>query len=221
MHFLSLHLFKGFIVKQQPWSHAWLLRQAADVMKPQKCNYALISCAVFRMELCRCEHTRFQISCAGLNTRQTRNNQAKSRLNVHQVMPKTRREARAKRRENYLAGQARRPHTHSRTLGVALDESSSSMETGICCQCYAVLTRYSTVFKEVIHQGTELKKRKRINATPKRLEAEFTHYRNITRQHEWLLVNVFDSMGNYFVLQHLHTTWFEGFKRQAYKTTQS
>ena len=75
------------------------------------------------MELWWCEHARFQISYAGLNTLQTRKNQAKSRLNVHQVMPKTQREARAKRSENYLAGQARRPHTHLRTLGVALDES--------------------------------------------------------------------------------------------------
>lgn len=114
-------------------------------------------------------------------------------------MPKTRREGRAKRRENYLAGRARQPHIHSRTLKRALDEASSSTSTDsvICSQCYPVLSRYSTMFKEMVHQGTELKKRKTINPTPKRPESEFTHYRDITRQNEWLRANMFDSMGNY------------------------
>ena len=49
----------------------------------------------------------------------------------------------------------------------------------------------------MVHQGTELKKRKTINPTPKRPESEFTHYRDITRQNEWLRANMFDSMGNY------------------------
>ncbi len=45
--------------------------------------------------------------------------------------------------------------------------------------------------------GSFLKKRKKINPVPKRPESEFTHYRDVTRQNEWLLANVFDSLGNY------------------------
>jgi len=53
------------------------------------------------------------------------------------------------------------------------------------------------MFKGLIHQGTELNKRKRINPSPKRPEAELTHYRDITGQNEWLRANMFDSLGNY------------------------
>lgn len=49
----------------------------------------------------------------------------------------------------------------------------------------------------MVHTGTELKKRKKINPTPKHLESEFTHYRDVTGQNEWLRANVFDSLGNY------------------------
>ena len=81
----------------------------------------------------------------------------------------------------------------------SLDEASSSASTGsgIRPQCYPILSRYTTVFKEMVHQGTELKKRKKINPTPKRPEDEFTHYRDITRQNQWLRANVFDGVENY------------------------
>ena len=53
------------------------------------------------------------------------------------------------------------------------------------------------MFKGIVHQGTELKKRKKINPTPKRPEVDLTHYRDITGQNEWIRANMFDSLGNY------------------------
>ena len=49
----------------------------------------------------------------------------------------------------------------------------------------------------MINQGIELKKRKKSNPLPKCPESEITHYRNVTRQNEWLRANIFDSVGNY------------------------
>lgn len=120
-------------------------------------------------------------------------------------MPKiTRKQQREKQRKNFLDGIARRPHTHSRTLRQSLEEASSSSTSstdqggdGVCPQCFPVLSRYATTFKEMVHTGTELKKRKKINPTPKHPESELTHYRDVTGQNEWLRANVFDSLGNY------------------------
>ena len=60
---------------------------------------------------------------------------------------------------------------------------------------YPCLFRYVSTFKEMIHQGSELKRKKRINPYPKRTEKP--HYRDLVRQNEWLRQNVFDSLGNY------------------------
>lgn len=43
-----------------------------------------------------------------------------------------------------------------------------STSTGVCSQCSPILSCYCDVFKSMIHTGTELKKRKRINPYPKR-----------------------------------------------------
>ena len=115
----------------------------------------------------------------------------------------TRKQDRQKQRENFLKGKARRPHTHSRTLRLSLEESSEAsssshaQESGVCSQCYPVLSRYADTFKEMVHSGSELKKRKMINPSPKRPESDLTHYRDITSQNEWIRANLFDSIGNY------------------------
>ena len=98
---------------------------------------------------------------------------------------------------NYLEGHARRPHSHSKALSKSLEGAEESTATGVCSQCSPILSRYADVFKSMVHTGTELKKRKRINPHPKRGETELTHYRDITRQNEWLQSNFFDSLGNY------------------------
>ena len=47
----------------------------------------------------------------------------------------------------------------------------------------------------MVHTGSELKKRKRLNPNPKRAGA--VQYRDIVCQNNWLKSNVFDSLGNY------------------------
>lgn len=47
----------------------------------------------------------------------------------------------------------------------------------------------------MVHQGSELKRRKSCNPNPQK--ADTTHYRDIVRQNGWLRNNVFDSLGNY------------------------
>ena len=112
-------------------------------------------------------------------------------------MPKTsRKERREKQRTNYLEGRARRPYTHTPSLNRSLAEDSQvCASTGICMQCNPILSRYADTFKSMVHQGTELKKRKHMNPNPKRTDA--TPYRDLKRQNEWIQANVFDSMGNY------------------------
>ena len=113
-------------------------------------------------------------------------------------MPKiTRKDQRDKQRKNFLDGVARRPHIHSRTLRRSLEESTSSStvgeaegEDGVCLQCQPVLSCYISTFKEMVHSGTGLKKRKRINPTPKHSESDFIHYRDVTQQNEWLRANI-------------------------------
>ncbi len=116
-------------------------------------------------------------------------------------MPKvTRKQEREKQKKNFLDGRARGSHTHSSSLRRSLDEATSSsadVSPGVCPQCYPVLSRYTTTFKEMVHSGTELKKRKKVNPSPRRSESDLTHYRDITGQNEWIRANLFDSIGNY------------------------
>lgn len=121
-------------------------------------------------------------------------------------MPKTRRERRKAKRSTYLDGTARNPHRHTPVLKKSLEEETtsssggspslrSSLSTSICPQCKPVLSRYSTTFKAMIHQGSELKKKKAINPQPVR--TDIAHYRDIVGQNEWLRQNMFDTLGNY------------------------
>lgn len=51
----------------------------------------------------------------------------------------------------------------------------------------------------MVHQGSELKKKKSINPHPK--IPDKTHYRDLVRQNEWLRSNLFDCAGNYLYCQ--------------------
>ena len=122
-------------------------------------------------------------------------------------MPKARRERRKAKRIAYLDGRARKPHKHTPVLKRSLEESrrssnafespSSSIlsRSEICLQCKPVLCRYTDVFKGLVHQGSELKRKIAINPHP--AKSDVTHYRDLVRQNEWLRQNMFDSLGNY------------------------
>ena len=112
-------------------------------------------------------------------------------------MGRTRKEQRESYTQAYLHGKARKPHTHSRTIRRSLDSRGSQTEQ-VCAQCDPVLSRHVTEFKNMVHTGSELKKRKRLNPNPKRAGA--VQYRDTVCQNNWLKSNVFDSLGNYLLL---------------------
>ena len=65
----------------------------------------------------------------------------------------------------------------------------------MCKSCAPVLQKYAVTFTSLKRQGSELKKRKRINPHPKKPET--LQYRDLVRQNEWLRCNIFDTVGNY------------------------
>lgn len=110
-------------------------------------------------------------------------------------MPKTRKERRERQRINYFEGRARRPYRHTPFLEWSLTEDSeASSSDGICPQCRPILSCYSQTFGEMVHTGTELK-RKKVNTSPKHVNS--IPYRDVKQQNEWIRSNIFDSMGNY------------------------
>lgn len=127
-------------------------------------------------------------------------------------MPKTskRKEKRRDLKSNYLAGTARKCYAQRADLRGSLNEDgeqagpsrpgangaqSDGPETSVCPKCKPILSWYTDTFKGLIHQGTELKKRKHANPHPKRPDT--VHYRDIKRQNDWMRQNLFDPMGNY------------------------
>ena len=80
-------------------------------------------------------------------------------------------------------------------LGTASGVQASRQGTRTCPKCSPILSWYTDIFKGLIHQGTELKKRKRANPHPKRIDT--IHYRDIIRQNEWMRENLYNPMGNY------------------------
>ena len=57
---------------------------------------------------------------------------------------------------------------------------------------FILLTCIADGFKELKHQGTELKRK--FLSNPSR-----DHYRDILMQNEWISCNLFDAMGNYLL----------------------
>ena len=112
--------------------------------------------------------------------------------------------------------------------------SARGVSSRVCAKCRPILSRYSDIFKGLIHQGSELKKRKHLNPHPKRPDT--THYRDLNRQNDWIRENIFNPMGNYLfccacILLCLHSCiigsiWTEtssskGYKKKAISRKQS
>ena len=115
-------------------------------------------------------------------------------------MPKTRKERKKAAKTNYLAGKARKSYTHGSTLNSSLEEDAeqpgpSGVRDAVCAKYRPRRSHYSVSFKGLIHQGSELKKRKHLNPHPKRPDT--IHYRNVKSQNDWICENLFDPMGNY------------------------
>ena len=83
---------------------------------------------------------------------------------------------------------------HTPTLARGLSESpDATASEQVCGRCRPILSRYKDTFQGLLHQGSDLKKRKK--QLPETNDRPV--YRDLKRQNEWLRANVFDSMGNY------------------------
>ena len=153
---------------------------------------------------------KFELACARYSNESSCHYRYQERLT--QTTMTSRKE---RQRQNYLDGVARRPHSHSRTLRESLEETGPAQGAdepprgaGVCPQCYPILSRYTDAFKLMMHSGTELKKRKRRNPYPK-ADTDFEHYRDITKQNDWLRSNMFDCVGNYLYCSNCIKVAFE------------
>ena len=109
---------------------------------------------------------------------------------------------------------SRKPYRVSRELQLSFEDSDSTHDRSssssnsmachveqsqwnknVCKSCAPVLQKYAVTFTSLKRQGSELKKRKRINPHPKKPET--LQYRDLVRQNEWLRCNIFDTVGNY------------------------
>ena len=91
---------------------------------------------------------------------------------------------------------SRKSYKRRSALNVGLDEDGQANgqpetrpESGyMCAKCRLILSRYEGIYKSLIHQGSELKKRKHVNPHPK--PPDFVHYRDLKRQNEWPICNI-------------------------------
>ena len=102
-------------------------------------------------------------------------------------------------KQNYLAGKARRPYSHTPILG-SLEEdqdnaaSSSSAAQSVCSKCLPVLSMYKDTFQGLTQHGSKLKRCKTVNPHPKLPER--AHCRDLVKQNSWIHENLLDGMGN-------------------------
>ena len=125
-----------------------------------------------------------------------------------------RKKKKLERSKRYLGGNARKPYHQSYTttsdstslegsfLQSSADEfpqstsaTSVTNRPDVCNSCAPVLEKYTSTFKNILRQGSELKSRKKVNPNPRK--PNFQHYRDLVKQNEWLRNNIFDPMGNY------------------------
>ena len=105
-------------------------------------------------------------------------------------MPKSakRKERRQEQKASYLAGMSRESYKRRSALNVELDEDGRAngqpetrQDSGYMCTKYRLIfSRYEGIYKSLIHQHSELKKRKHANPHPKR--PDFVHYCDLKRQ---------------------------------------
>jgi hypothetical protein len=93
--------------------------------------------------------------------------------------------------KHYSEGQSRNAYRVRRDIGAGLGKAKQPGNNGPCSRCQSLLELKGT-FASMVHQGRELRRRKRAYA--KRKE---TPYYDCKEQNELLIKSVFDPMGNY------------------------
>ena len=108
----------------------------------------------------------------------------------------TRIDRREAKKQRYLQGKSRKPYRVSKELQRSFEDSDSACNPSlsnsnsmachieqsqwnknVCKSCAPVLQKYAITFKSMKRQGSELKKRKRINPHPKKPETQ--QYRDL------------------------------------------
>ena len=101
-------------------------------------------------------------------------------------------------RQNYLAGKAKRPYSHTSVLNTSLEEdesnaaanSSGASMTGVCFRCLPVLSRQKYIFQGLTQHGSK----QNVNPHPKLPER--AHYQDLVKEDDWIRMNLLDGMSN-------------------------
>ncbi|XP_070534172.1 uncharacterized protein [Ptychodera flava] len=98
--------------------------------------------------------------------------------------------------ENYLEGFARGAYMLKPQLSRHLQELDRNEKAPRypCSKCSPILNSAKESFTSIIHPADQLLKRRACYPHPKKRQK---HHRNISKENDWLLENVFDVLGNY------------------------
>ena len=92
------------------------------------------------------------------------------------------------------------PYRLRKRLCSSMDGNETVLDD-VCKQCNPAFAKIVEGFCKLVHQGSELKKRKKRYPAPK--HEDRVHYRNVVAQNEWIRGNIFDAMGNYLFCHEL------------------
>lgn len=103
--------------------------------------------------------------------------------------------------KNFLSGKSRRAYSLREDIARGLKDDQINSCTndvlkstaGFSCSCRETLERFTDMFNNMLHTGTALVKR----ASEQQPKKSNKKYRDLKKQNEWLLENVFDIHGNY------------------------
>ena len=96
--------------------------------------------------------------------------------------------------QNLFSRPVRMPYRLRKRLRNSMDGNETVLD-GVCKQCNPAFAKIVEGFRKLVHQGSELKKRKKQYPAPK--HEDRIHYCNVVAQNEWIRGNIFDAMGNY------------------------
>jgi len=103
--------------------------------------------------------------------------------------------------ENYLRGKSRRAYSLREDIAHGLKNTQVNLYksdipnavSGSSCSCREILEKFAELFNNMVHTGPALVKR----ATGQQSKSHDKKFRDLKKQNEWLLENVFDIHGNY------------------------
>lgn len=99
--------------------------------------------------------------------------------------------------KNFLSGKSRRAYSLREDIARGLKDAQLNPYTngvaGASCCCRETLEKFTNTFNNMLHTGSALVKR----ASGQQSKKSNKKYRDVNKQNEWLLENIFDIHGNY------------------------